>query len=57
MKIVREITSCSYICGADMHFQNLHSANREDFQLYVCDTRLHVKRYIALAVWRVGFPT
>ena len=52
MKIVREITSCSYICGADMHFQNLHSADREGLRY-----KTHVKRYIALAVWRVGFPT
>ena len=39
----------------DKHFQNLHSADRKGFQLYFCDTGLHVKYCIAFAVWRVGF--
>ena len=45
MKIIREITSCSCICSAnkkngDMHFQNLHSADRKGFQLCFCDTKI-----------------
>ena len=42
----------------DMHFQNLHIADRKGFQLCCCDTSLHakhVKQSIAFAVLRVEF--
>ena len=47
MKIVREITSCSYICGADMHFQNLHSADREGLRYKTTCKALHCTRSLA----------